>query len=132
MAVTAVKGKSCTFTIGSTAYTAWVTSLELSAEKSSETVATWGEDVAYAGSPTYEGTVQFLFDPSATALGKAMEDAFASTTATVTISLAMGTATRSLSAWLVTSYSESMPADGIVTGEAGLTGSSLWTTTYST
>jgi hypothetical protein len=130
MPVTSVKGKSCTFTIGTTAYTAWVTSLELSGEKSSETVATWGEDVAYAGSPTYEGTVQFLFDPSASSLGKAMETAFSSST-TVTISLAMGTATRSLGSWLVTSYSESMPADGLVTGEAGLTGSAFWTTTYS-
>jgi hypothetical protein len=130
MAITSVKGKQCTFTIGTTAYSAWVTSLELSAEKSSETVATWGEDVAYAGSPTYEGTVQFLFDPSSTSLGKAMETAFASST-TVTIALAQGTATKSLTAYLVTSYSESMPADGLVTGEAGLTGSSLWTTTYS-
>jgi hypothetical protein len=108
-----------------------VTSLELSAEKSSETVATWGEDVAYAGSPTYEGTVQFLFDPSSTSLGSAMETAFSSGT-TVTIALAQGTLTRSLGSWQVTSYSESLPADGLVTGEAGLTGSSLWTTTYST
>jgi hypothetical protein len=131
MAITSVKGKSCTFTIGTTAYSAWVTSLELSAEKSSETVATWSEDVAYAGTPSYTGTVQFLFDPSSTSLGKAMETAF-STSTTITIALAQGTATRSLSAYLVTSYSESMPADGLVTGEAGLTGSSLWTTTYST
>jgi hypothetical protein len=131
MPITSVKGKSCTFTIGTTAYSAWVTSLELSAEKSSETVATWSEDVAYAGTPSYTGTVQFLFDPSGTSLGKAMETAF-STSTTITIALAQGTATRSLSAYLVTSYSESMPADGLVTGEAGLTGSSLWTTTYST
>jgi hypothetical protein len=130
MAITSVKGKSCTFTISSTAYTAWVTSLELSAEKSSETVATWGEDVAYAGTPSYTGTVQFLFDPTTGSLGKALETAF-STSTTITISLAQGTATRSLTAYLVTSYSESMPADGLVTGEAGLTGSSLWTTTYS-
>ena len=131
MAITSVKGKSCTFTIGTTAYTAWVTSLELSAEKASETVSTWGEDVAYAGTPSYEGTVQFLFDPSSSSLGKAMETAF-STSTTVTIALAQGTATRSLTSYLVTSYSESMPADGLVTGEAGLTGSALWTTTYST
>jgi hypothetical protein len=131
MAVTAVKGKSCTFSIGTTSYTAWVTSLELNAEKKSETVSTWSEDVAYAGPPSYEGTVQFVFDPSTTSLGKAMETAF-STSTTVSISLAQGTATRSLGSWLVTSYKESMPADGIVTGEAGLTGSSLWTTTYTT
>ena len=131
MAITSVKAKQCTFSIGTFAYSAWVTSLELSAEKSSETVATWGEDVAYAGSPTYEGTVQFLFDPSGASLGKAMETAF-STSTTITIALAQGTATKSLTAYLVTSYSESMPADGLVTGEAGLTGSSLWTTTYST
>ena len=131
MAVTSVKGKSCTFTIGSTAYTAYVTSLELSGEKDSETVATWGEDVAYTGAATYEGTVQFLFDPSSSSLGKAMETAFSSGT-TVSISLAMGTASRSLASWLITSYSESMPADGIVTGEAGLRGSAIWTTTYST
>jgi hypothetical protein len=132
MAITAVKGKQCTFTIGTTAYTAWVTNLELSAEKSSETVATWGEDVAYAGTPAYSGTVSFLFDPSSSSLGKAMETAFAGTTTTVTIALAQGTATRALTNYLVTSYSESLPADGLVTGEAGLTGSSLWTTTYST
>ena len=132
MAITAVKGKQCTFTIGTTAYTAWITNLDLSAEKSTDTVATWGEDVAYAAAPTYSGTVAFLFDPSASRLGKAMEVAFASTTATVTIALAQGTATRSLAAWQVTSYSESLPADGLVTGEAGLTGSTLWTTTYST
>ena len=131
MAITSVKGKSCTFTIGTTAYTAYVTSLELSAEKSSETVATWGEDVAYAGTPSYTGTVQFLFDPSSSSLGKALETAFSSST-TISISLAQGTATRALSNYLVTAYSESMPADGLVTGEAGLTGSSLWTTTYST
>ena len=58
--------------------------------------------------------------------------AFASTTATVTIALAQGTATRSLGSWQVTSYSESLPADGLVTGEAGLIGSAIWTTTYST
>ena len=131
MPITSVKGKQCTFTIGTTAYSAWVTSLELSAQKSSETVATWSEDVAYAGTPSYTGTVQFLFDPSASSLGRAVESAF-STGTTVSISLAQGTATRSLTAYLVTSYSESMPADGLVTGEAGLTGSSLWTTTYST
>ena len=130
MAVTSVTGKNCTFTIGTTAYTAYVTSLELSAEKSSETVSTWGEDIAYAGSPTYEGTVQFVFSPSTSSLGKALEAAFAAST-TISISLAQGAATRSLSGWLVTSYSESAPADGLVTGEAGLTGSSLWTTTYS-
>jgi hypothetical protein len=132
MAITAVKGKQCTFTIGTTAYTAWITNLDLSAEKSTDTVATWGEDVAFASAPSYSGTVSFLFDPSASSLGKAMEVAFASTTATVTIALAQGTATRSLAAWQVTSYSESLPADGLVTGEAGLTGSALWTTTYST
>lgn len=132
MPITSVKGKQCTFTIGTTAYTAWITNMDLSAEKSSETVATWGEDVAYAGAPSYSGTVSFLFDPSAGSLGKAMETAFASTTATVTIALAQGTLTRSLGSWQVTSYSESLPADGLVTGEAGLTGSSLWTTTYST
>jgi hypothetical protein len=131
MAITSVKGKSCTFSIGTTSYTAWVTSLELNAEKSSETVSTWSEDVAYAGTPSYEGTVQFLFDPSSTSLGKAMETAFSNST-TISISLAQGTATRSLSNYLVTSYSESMPADGLVTGEAGLTGSSLWSTTYTT
>ena len=131
MAITSVKGKSCTFTIGTTAYTAWVTSLELSAEKASETVSTWGEDVAYAGTPSYTGTVQFMFDPTTSSLGRALETAF-STSTTVTIALAQGTATRSLTSYLVTSYSESMPADGLVTGEAGLTGSSLWTTTYST
>lgn len=131
MAITAVKGKQCTFAIGTASYTAWVTSLELSGEKNSETVATWGEDVAFAGAPSYSGTVSFLFDPSSSSLGKAMEAAFASTTATVTISLAQGAATKSLSAWMVTSYSESMPADGLVTGQAGLTGSTLWTTTYS-
>ena len=130
MAVTKVTGKNCTFSIGTTSYTAYVTSLELSAEKSSETVSTWGEDIAYAGTPEYSGTVQFVFDPGTSSLGKAMESAF-STSTTVTISLAMGTATRSLGSWLVTSYSETMPADGLVTGEAGLTGSALWTTTYS-
>jgi type IV secretory pathway VirB2 component (pilin) len=40
MAVTAVKGKSCTFTIGTTSFSAWVTSLEISGEKKAETVAT--------------------------------------------------------------------------------------------
>jgi hypothetical protein len=131
MAVTSVKGKECTFSIGTTSYTAYVTSLELSAEKKSETVATWSEDVAYAGTPTYEGKLEFLFDPKSSSLGKAMETAF-STSTTISISLAQGTATRSLSSWLVTAYSEKMPADGLVTGEASLTGSSLWTTTYST
>ena len=131
MAITAVKGKQCTFTIGATAYTAWITSMDLSGEKSNETVATWGEDVAYTGSPSYSGTVSFLFDPSAGSLGKAMETAFASSTATVTIALAQGTATRSLGSWSVSSYSESLPADGLVTGEAGLIGSAIWTTTYS-
>ena len=131
MAITAVKGKQCTFTIGSTAYTAWVTNFDLSGEKSSETVATWGEDVAFAGAPSYSATVSFLFDPSTGSLGKAMETAFASTTATVTIALAQGAASRSLGSWQVTAYSESMPADGLVTGEAGLVGSAIWTTTYS-
>lgn len=129
MAITAVKGKECTFTIGTTAYTAWVTSLELSAEKSSDTVATWGEDVAFAGTPSYSGTVSFLFDPNDTSLGAAVESAFDNETE-ITIALVQGAATKSLTGWLVTSYSESMPADGLVTGQAGLTGSSLWVTTY--
>jgi predicted secreted protein len=132
MPITAVKGKQCTFTIGTTAYTAWVTSMDLSGEKASETVATWGEDVAYAGAPSYNATVSFLFDPSSSSLGKAMETAFASTTATVSIALAQGAASKSLGSWSVTAYSESMPADGLVTGEASLTGSSIWTTTYTT
>jgi hypothetical protein len=131
MAITAVKGKQCTFTIGTTAYTAWVTNMDLSGEKSTDTVATWGEDVAFASSPTFSGTVSFLFDPGTGSLGKAMETAFASTTATVTIALVQGTATRSLGSWTVSSYSESLPADGLVTGEAGLIGSAIWTTTYS-
>ena len=131
MAITAVKGKQCTFTIGTTAYTAWVTNLDLAGDKPAESVATWGEQVAFTGAPTYTGSVSFLFDPTSSSLGKAMETAFASTTATVTISLAQGTATKSLAAWSVSSYSESMPADGLVTGEAGITGSTMWTTTYS-
>jgi hypothetical protein len=131
MAITAVKGKQCTFTIGTTAYTAWVTNLDLSGEKSTDTVATWGEDVAFAAAPTFSGTVSFLFDPTASSLGKAMEAAFASNTATVTIALAQGVATKSLTAWIVNSYSESMPADGLVTAEAGISGSTMWTTTYS-
>lgn len=130
MAITAVKGKECTFTIGTTSYTAWVTSLELSGEKSSDTVATWGEDVAFAGTPSYSGTVSFLFDPSTSSLGNAMETAF-DAESSVTIALVQGIATKSLTGWLVTSYSESMPADGLVTGQAGLTGSTLWETTYS-
>lgn len=131
MAVSAVRGKDCTFTISSTSYTAYVTSLDVSGEKSSETVATWGEDVAYAGAPTYSGTVQFLFDPTDSSIGAAMESAFASGT-TITISLAMGAATRSLTSWIVTSYSDNAPADGLVTGQAGLSGSTLWSTTYTT
>lgn len=131
MAITAVKGKQCTFTIGTTSYTAYVTEMSLSGEKNSETVATWGEQVAYAGSPSYTGEISFLFDPTSSSLGKAMEAAFASTTATVTISLAQGAASKSLSAWSVTAYSESMPADGLVTGQASITGSTMWTTTYS-
>lgn len=130
MAVTSVRGKQCTFTIGTTAYTAWVTQLEVSAEKKSETVSTWGEDVAYAGTPEYSADLQFVFDPSSSSLGKAMETAFSAST-TVTIALAMGAATRSLGSWLVTAYSDSMPADGLVTGKATLTGSAFWTTTYS-
>ena len=130
MAVTTATGKNCTFTIGTTAYTAYVTQLEVSAEKKSETVSTWGEDVAYAGAAEYSADLQFVFSPSSSSLGKAMESAF-STGTTVTIALAMGAATRSLGSWLVTSYSDSMPADGLVTGKATLTGSALWTTTYS-
>ena len=131
MAITSVKGKQCTFTIGTTAYTAWVTNMSLSGEKNSDTVATWGEDVSFAGAPSYSAEVSFLFDPTAGSLGKAMETAFASTTATVTIALVQGVATRSLGSWQVTGYSEEMPADGLVTGQASLIGSSIWTTTYS-
>jgi hypothetical protein len=131
MAITAVKGKQCTFTIGGTTYTA-VTSMTISGEKESETVATWGEDVAYTGNPTYSGEVSFLFEPTAASLGKAMETAFASTTATVTIALVQGAASKSLGSWQVTSYSEEMPADGLVTGQAGLIGSAIWTSTYTT
>ena len=130
MAVTSVKGKNCTFSIGTTSYTAWVTQLEVSAEKKSETVSTWSEDVAYGGAPEYSGEVQFVFDPSTSSLGKAMEVAF-STGTTITVSLAMGAATRSLAGWQVTAYSDSAPGDGLVTGKASLTGSSMWTTTYS-
>jgi hypothetical protein len=132
MAITAVKGKQCTFTIGTTAYTAWVTNASPKGEKTSDTVATWGEDVAFAGAPSYAMDVSFLFDPSAGSLGKAMETAFASTTATVTISMALGAATRSFTTWSVTSYSEELPADGLVSGQAGLIGSSMWATTYTT
>ena len=44
--------------------------------------------------------------------------------------LAAGTPAEQAAA-LVTAYSDSMPADGLVTGKATLTGSALWTTTYS-
>jgi hypothetical protein len=133
MAITAVKGKQCTFTIGTTTYQAFITNMDISGEKSSDTVATWGEQVAFTGPATYSGTVSFLFDPSgSTSLGKAMETAFSSTTATVTIALVQGAASKSLGSWQVTSYSESMPADGLVSCEAGLIGSTIWTTTYTT
>jgi hypothetical protein len=46
--------------------------------------------------------------------------------------MGIGTATRSFTTWSVTSYSEELPADGLVSGQAGLIGSSMWATTYTT
>ena len=40
MAVTAVKGKQCTFTIGTTTYQAFITNRDISGEKSNDTIAT--------------------------------------------------------------------------------------------
>ena len=129
MPVTPVKGKECTLTIGAVAYTGWVQGLESSKEKSSETVATWGEDVAYTGQQTNTGNLTFLFDPNTSALGPALETAFDGDDP-VTLVVAMGAATRTYTNWLVTSYSDSAPAEGLLTCTAALTGSTPWTTTY--
>lgn len=130
MAVVAVKGKECTLTIGATAYTGWVQGLESAKEKAIETVPTWGEDVAFfTGTQTNTGTLTFLFDPRTSALGPALEDAFDDDTP-VTLTVAMGTASRVYTNWQVASYSDSAPADGLLTCNASLVGSTPWVTTY--
>lgn len=129
MAVVAVKGKECTLTIGATAYTGWVQGLESAKEKATETVPTWGEDVAFTGSQTNTGTLTFLFDPMTSALGPALEDAFDDDTL-VTLTVAMGTASRVYTNWQVSSYSDSAPAEGLLTCNASLIGSTPWVTTY--
>ena len=128
MAVTAVRGKDCTLKIGSNIYTGWVQGLDTSGERASEMVPTWGEDVAYTGARTNTGELTFLFDPTTSALGPALEGAFEDATK-VTLEVAMGTATRTYTGWSVTAYSDSLPADGLATCKASLIGPD-WATTY--
>lgn len=128
MPITAVPGKSCTLTIGGTSYTAWVTNLTTSGDKAGDTVATWGEDVAYAGNPSYTASASFVFDPNDSSFGAAMEDAF-DTQTPVTLTVAYGTASRVFTNWLVTGYSDDAPAEGLVTCQVELTGD-MWATTY--
>lgn len=135
MAVTPVKGKQCTLEIGATAYTGWVQGLESTKERASETVPTWGEDIAFTGSATHTGTLTFVFDPMTSSLGAALEDAYDDDTA-VTLTVKMGPAatqaTRTYTNWKVVSYSDSAPADGLATCTAALAGSTPFTTTYDT
>lgn len=135
MAVAAITGKKCTFSIGATPYTAWVRSFEPSAEKPGETVATWGEDVAYTGTPNYSASLSFVFDPTTTSLGAALEDALEDSTP-VTFTVVMGpsgaSASRVFTSWLVTSYTDAAAADGLVEGTATFTGSTKFATTYDT
>jgi hypothetical protein len=135
MPVTPVKGKQCTLEIGATTYTGWVQGLDSGKEKSTETVATWGEDVAFTGSQTNTGELTFLFDPMTSALGPALETAF-DTDAAVTLTVKMGPAatqaSRVYTNWKVASYSDSAPAEGLVSCKASLIGSSSWVTTYDT
>ena len=130
MAIEAITGKKCTITVDEVPYTAWITSFDVSAEKAGETVAVWGpEDVPYGGRPSYSAQASLLFDPNAGSFGDAMEAALAAE-APVDISVDMGGAVRTLSGWLVTSYSDNAPADSLVTCQVGFTGAGLWATTY--
>lgn len=131
MAVEAITGKKCTLKIGTTQYEGWITNFTTTGDKASETVPTWGEDVAYVGTPSYTATASFLFDPNDSAFGPAMETAFQAETP-VTLEVAYGTATRTLTNWLVSSYSDDAPADGLVTCECGMTGPGMWATVYAT
>ena len=132
MPITAITGKQCTITIDATPYTAWLTTLSTASSKSSTTVATWGEDVAYRGTPDYSATGELVFDPNEGSLSEALEAAFADDDATIDLVVDLGGATRTYTAWQVSEYSDDAPADGLVTASFTITGSAMPTTVYVT
>lgn len=132
MPITAITGKQCTITIDSVAYTAWLTNLTTTSSKTSTTVATWGEDVIYRGTPDFSATGELVFDPNTGSLSEALEAALADDDATIDLSVDLGGAVRVYTDWKVTDYSDDAPADGLVTASFTISGPSMPTTTYVT
>lgn len=124
-----VTGKQCTFTIGSDSYDGQITGASASAEKSVETVAAWGADHVYAGTPSFSLSVESLFFSDDESLQAAVEAALDANTP-VTIVVDMGAATRTYTNYLVSTYSDDAPADGVITASIGFTGPALFTTVY--
>ena len=132
MAIEAITGKQCTITIDATAYTAWLTTLSGTNSKSSTTVATWGENVAYRGTPDFSASGSLVFDPNTGSLSEALEAALDDDTATITMVVDLGGATRTYTDWLVTDYSDDAPADGLVTATFTISGPAMPVTVYVT
>lgn len=130
MAIEAITGKRCTITIDTTDYTAWLTNMTNTSTKASTTVATWGEDVAYKGTPDFSASGSLVFDPNTGSLSEALEDALADDTATITLVVDLGGATRTYTGWIVTEYSDDAPADGLVTASFSISGPAQPTTVY--
>lgn len=130
MAIEAITGKRCTITIDTVAYTAWLTNLSSSNTKASTTVATWGEDVAYKGTPDFSASGALVFDPNVGSLSEALEAALDDDAATIIMVVDLGGATRTYTDWIVTEYSDDAPADGLVTASFSISGPAQPVTVY--
>jgi hypothetical protein len=128
MPTTVITGKSATFTYGSTAGTAQITTFTPDESSSSETIETLGGTAVLSSTKERSISCDFLFDGDQAGGGfyKVLKDAFdagSSGTLDVTIDTAAWTGSG-----IVDSLSVPTPADGAVTCSATFTMSS-WTYT---
>jgi hypothetical protein len=125
-AVPGVTGANCTFTIGSTEHTMWLTGMSVSGDRGTAKTVTWGVDNAMVHSATadYTADIAGLFNPEG-GLNTEMEEALRDETP-ITVVTMYGGFQRTFTDWKISTYSDDAPADGPVTFTATITGPTMW------
>jgi hypothetical protein len=118
MAAIAITGKEFTVEVGTTDYSAQITTGSINKSASSETIQTLGDIVTISTGTETTASCDFLYDGAA-GFYKAMWDAVGGTAVTVTIVGDDGEWTGSM---VVTSLSDEFPADGASTCTAEFSG----------
>lgn len=119
MPAVATTGKQCTFTYKTLDASAQVTSVSVDRSASTETTQTLADAVTVAADKEITYNVDFLFDPDTSSLFNLLHAAFVSGEEAQVVVNYNG-ATSTASDVVVTSLSDTAPADGLVTVSASL------------